>query len=587
MVGTLRIAHSPTEPLADSGAGVILRGVAVTESQTAVRPGELASGEVVLWRERRTPPFMEFTIAVVAVLAVGGVAAQNVVFTPLALVAAVAAAVLGRRFAAGHYLEDQLLTDRRVVVVPRIGAAYGLAARRHPERRVARHEGRVHRRRRASCASASCAGTGRSARRSRRARRTSRSSSAGTRTAPVEACAGSRAVCADGDRSADGGVLPARRRERCRPAPVRRRRTLRLGDGAAGRCRSRRRQRERRLRGLRAQARRQGPRHDPRQRRAATACPRRPGALRCSRCSTRCAIAATSCSWTRAAPAAPGASARRRDAYGAGASAGDLDAVRAALGIGHVELYGAGDGARIALAYAARHGDRLRALVLDGGPRATLFSGDGHGEAHALARALGHGETAVAELAARLRTHPLHAHGRIDDDVLARVAANGDAAALGDLPAASTAALRGDPLPLARLVGRHGACRCAPGRPGPGELLPRRRRARRERAGGRRAVHRGDLAARARARRLQGLAAAGRARPRAAARHAPLRRAGARARRRGRRARADGDSAQGRIAVPAGEVRPRPRRRRAAGAQRSGRLRGHARARIPEDAAGT
>ena len=141
-----------------------------------------------------------------------------------------------------------------------------------------------------------------------------------------------------------------------------------------------------------------------------------------------------------------------RDAYGAGAAAGDLDAVRTALGIGHVELYGAGDGARIALAYAARHGDRLRALVLDGGPRATLFSGDGHGEAHALARALGHGETAVAKLAARLRTHPLHSHGRIDDDVLARVAANGDAAALGDLPAASTAALRGDPVPLQRLV---------------------------------------------------------------------------------------------------------------------------------------
>ena len=177
----------------------------------------------------------------------------------------------------------------------------------------------------------------------------------------------------------------------------------------------------------------------------------------------------------------------RRDAYGAGASAGDLDAVRAALGIGHVELYGAGDGARIALAYAARHGDRLRALVLDGGPRATLFSGDGHGETHALARALGHGETAVAELAARLRTHPLHAHGRIDDDVLARVAANGDAAALGDLPAASTAALRGDPLPLARLVGRHGACRCAPGRPrrrrAPATTTPRPPRARRWKAG--------------------------------------------------------------------------------------------------------
>ncbi|HEY3612427.1 MAG TPA: alpha/beta fold hydrolase, partial [Gaiellales bacterium] len=81
------------------------------------------------------------------------------------------------------------------------------------------------------------------------------------------------------------------------------------------------------------------------------------------------------------------------DAYGAGAAAGDLDAVRAALGVGHVELYGAGDGARIALAYAARFGDRLRALVLDGGPPATLLSGDGSAEAHALAKALGPGQT--------------------------------------------------------------------------------------------------------------------------------------------------------------------------------------------------
>ena len=86
----------------------------------------LADGEALLWRERRAPPFMEFTIAVAAVLAVVGVAAQNFVFTPLALVAAVAVVVFGRRFAAGHYLEDQLLTDRRVVVVPRVGTAYGL-----------------------------------------------------------------------------------------------------------------------------------------------------------------------------------------------------------------------------------------------------------------------------------------------------------------------------------------------------------------------------------------------------------------------------------------------------------------------------
>jgi pimeloyl-ACP methyl ester carboxylesterase len=140
------------------------------------------------------------------------------------------------------------------------------------------------------------------------------------------------------------------------------------------------------------------------------------------------------------------------EAYGAGAAAEDMDAVRGTLGIDHVEVYGAGDGARIALAYAARHGDRIRALVLDGGPRATLLSGNGHAEAHALARALGHDEPLVARLAARLRTRPLHDHGRIDDDVLARIAAHGDAGTLGQLPAAATAALHGDPAPLARLA---------------------------------------------------------------------------------------------------------------------------------------
>jgi hypothetical protein len=100
--------------------------VTAIESEAAVRAQNLAVGEAVLWRERRAPPFLEFTIAFAAVLAVGGVAAQSFVFTPLALVAAIAVFVSGRRFAAGHYLEDQLLTDRRVVVVPRVGTAYGL-----------------------------------------------------------------------------------------------------------------------------------------------------------------------------------------------------------------------------------------------------------------------------------------------------------------------------------------------------------------------------------------------------------------------------------------------------------------------------
>jgi pimeloyl-ACP methyl ester carboxylesterase len=141
-----------------------------------------------------------------------------------------------------------------------------------------------------------------------------------------------------------------------------------------------------------------------------------------------------------------------RDAYGAGAAAADLDAVRAELGVGHVELYAAGDGGRIGLAYAARFAGRLRALVFDGGPRATLFAGDGRAEARALAKALGPDQRVVARLARRLRVHPLHLHGRIDDDVLARLVARGDARSVAQLPAAAAAALHGDAVPLARLV---------------------------------------------------------------------------------------------------------------------------------------
>lgn len=109
--------------LADRIAGVILQSVIATEPDTRYA---LASGEAVLWRERRTPPFLEFAIAVAALLALGALGAHSLVFTPPALVAAVAVAFYGRRFAAAHYLEDQLLTDRRVVVVPRVGTAYGL-----------------------------------------------------------------------------------------------------------------------------------------------------------------------------------------------------------------------------------------------------------------------------------------------------------------------------------------------------------------------------------------------------------------------------------------------------------------------------
>lgn len=100
----------------------------MTESiATAGHPGVLAAGEAVLWRERRAPPFMQFALALAAVVGVAGVAAQNLLITPLAVAAAVAIALLGRRVAAGHYLEDLLLTDRRALVVPRVGTAYGFA----------------------------------------------------------------------------------------------------------------------------------------------------------------------------------------------------------------------------------------------------------------------------------------------------------------------------------------------------------------------------------------------------------------------------------------------------------------------------
>jgi hypothetical protein len=98
-----------------------------TDPVASALPHGLAEGETVLWRERRSPPFMEAAIALAAMVAVAGVAVGNLFVTPLALAAAVGAILLGRRIVAGHYLEDQLLTDRRALVVPRVGTAYGVS----------------------------------------------------------------------------------------------------------------------------------------------------------------------------------------------------------------------------------------------------------------------------------------------------------------------------------------------------------------------------------------------------------------------------------------------------------------------------
>ena len=88
---------------------------------------ELPHGEAVLWRERRTPPFMEAAIAAAVVLAGGGIALASIVAHAAAAGGGSGGLLAGRRLAAGHYLEDQLLTDRRALVVPRVGTAYGLA----------------------------------------------------------------------------------------------------------------------------------------------------------------------------------------------------------------------------------------------------------------------------------------------------------------------------------------------------------------------------------------------------------------------------------------------------------------------------
>ena len=90
----------------------------------------LADGEVLLWRERRSPPFTETGVAAAAILAVVGAVAANVLVTPLLVAAAIGALLIGRRLTAGHYLEDQVLTNRRAFVAPRVGEAYGLPLER-------------------------------------------------------------------------------------------------------------------------------------------------------------------------------------------------------------------------------------------------------------------------------------------------------------------------------------------------------------------------------------------------------------------------------------------------------------------------
>ena len=100
--------------------------MSATQTLPAEHSPGLEDGEVVLWRDRRAPPFLQFAVAPAAVLVFLGIAVANVVITPLLIAAAAGVVLLARRLAAGRYLEDQVLTDRRVLIIPRTGAAYGL-----------------------------------------------------------------------------------------------------------------------------------------------------------------------------------------------------------------------------------------------------------------------------------------------------------------------------------------------------------------------------------------------------------------------------------------------------------------------------
>jgi hypothetical protein len=100
--------------------------VSATQTLPAERASGLEDGEVVLWRDRRAPPLLQFAVAPAGVLVFLAIAVANVVITPLLIVAAAAVILLARRLAAGRYLEDQVLTDRRVLVARRAGALYAM-----------------------------------------------------------------------------------------------------------------------------------------------------------------------------------------------------------------------------------------------------------------------------------------------------------------------------------------------------------------------------------------------------------------------------------------------------------------------------
>jgi pimeloyl-ACP methyl ester carboxylesterase len=169
------------------------------------------------------------------------------------------------------------------------------------------------------------------------------------------------------------------------------------------------------------------------------------------------------------------------DRYGAADVADDIDAVRAAFGAPTIDLYGVSYGTVQAQAYALRHADHVRAMILNGAispldvahswslglSNAQSVAGDVAlvcSRSPSCAAADRRPAATFADLARRLRARPVDGVGRdlagtahrlhVDEGALIRIATAVDFAYVndGELVAAGAALRRGDTAPLLRLA---------------------------------------------------------------------------------------------------------------------------------------
>jgi pimeloyl-ACP methyl ester carboxylesterase len=168
----------------------------------------------------------------------------------------------------------------------------------------------------------------------------------------------------------------------------------------------------------------------------------------------------------------------RRDAYTSARSADDLAAVVRALGLGPIDLYGDSYGTFFAQVFAGRHGGLLRSVVLDGAyptygesawyPTQTPAMRTSFEKVCRRAAPCRHGgagfDTAIRRVLEQVRRHPWHGVSHDGDGRRMRVTVNGanlTTVAFGatygpytyrEMTAALRSALRGDRVPLLRLV---------------------------------------------------------------------------------------------------------------------------------------